>query len=44
MKVLKFGGTSVGMPVRMKAVAKIICDGNQKNQKAAVRPEYIYFD
>lgn len=30
MKVLKFGGTSVGTPVRMKAVAKLICDGNQK--------------
>ncbi len=30
MKVLKFGGTSVGSAVRMKDVAKLICDGNQK--------------
>lgn len=30
MKVLKFGGTSVGTAQRMKDVAKLICDGNQK--------------
>lgn len=30
MKVLKFGGTSVGSAPRMKDVAKLICDGNQK--------------
>ncbi len=30
MKVLKFGGTSVGSAQRMKEVAKLICDGNQK--------------
>lgn len=30
MKVLKFGGTSVGSAQRMKDVAKLICDGNQK--------------
>ena len=30
MKVLKFGGTSVGSAQRMKEVAKIICDGEQK--------------
>ena len=30
MKVLKFGGTSVGTPQRMKDVAKLICDGEQK--------------
>ena len=30
MKVLKFGGTSVGSAQRMKDVAKIICDGEQK--------------
>ena len=30
MKVLKFGGTSVGTASRMKDVAKLICDGNQK--------------
>lgn len=30
MKVLKFGGTSVGSAARMKDVAKLICDGNQK--------------
>lgn len=30
MKVLKFGGTSVGSANRMKDVAKLICDGNQK--------------
>lgn len=29
MKVLKFGGTSVGSAVRMKDVAKLICDGEQ---------------
>jgi len=29
MKVLKFGGTSVGSAQRMKDVAKLICDGNQ---------------
>lgn len=28
MKVLKFGGTSVGSAERMKEVAKLICDGN----------------
>ena len=30
MKVLKFGGTSVGSSQRMKDVARLICDGNQK--------------
>jgi aspartate kinase len=30
MKVLKFGGTSVGSASRMKDVAKLICDGDQK--------------
>jgi len=30
MKVLKFGGTSVGTAQRMKEVAKFVCDGNQK--------------
>ncbi len=30
MKVLKFGGTSVGSAARMKNVAKLICDGEQK--------------
>jgi aspartate kinase len=30
MKVLKFGGTSVGSAQRMKEVAKLICDGNKK--------------
>lgn len=30
MKVLKFGGTSVGSAQRMKEVAKLICDGEQK--------------
>ena len=30
MKVLKFGGTSVGSALRMKGVAKIICDGERK--------------
>ena len=30
MKVLKFGGTSDGSAQRMKDVAKIICDGEQK--------------
>ena len=30
MKVLKFGGTSVGSPERMKGVAKLINDGEQK--------------
>ena len=30
MKVLKFGGTSVGAAQRMKDVAKLICDGSQK--------------
>ena len=30
MKVLKFGGTSVGSASRMKEVAKLICDGEQK--------------
>lgn len=30
MKVLKFGGTSVGSAARMKEVAKLICDGEQK--------------
>ena len=30
MKVLKFGGTSVGSAQRMKDVAKLICDGEQK--------------
>ena len=30
MKVLKFGGTSVGSAQRLKAVAKFITDGEQK--------------
>ena len=30
MKVLKFGGTSVGTPQRMKDVVKLISDGEQK--------------
>ena len=30
MKVLKFGGTSVGTPQRMKDVAQLINDGQQK--------------
>ena len=30
MKVLKFGGTSVGSAQRIKDVAKLICDNNQK--------------
>ena len=30
MKVLKFGGTSVGTPQRMKEVAKLINDGDKK--------------
>lgn len=30
MKVLKFGGTSVGSAARMKDVARLICDGQQK--------------
>jgi aspartate kinase len=30
MKVLKFGGTSVGSPENMRAVMKIISDGEQK--------------
>lgn len=30
MKVLKFGGTSVGSAQRMKGVASIICDGEKK--------------
>lgn len=30
MKVLKFGGTSVGSAARMKEVAKIVCDGEKK--------------
>ena len=30
MKVLKFGGTSVGSAARIKEVAKLICDGDQK--------------
>ena len=30
MKVLKFGGTSVGSAERMKSVAKLITDGDKK--------------
>jgi len=30
MKVLKFGGTSVGSAARIKEVAKLICDGDRK--------------
>ena len=30
MKVLKFGGTSVGTAERMKEVAGLVCDGEQK--------------
>ena len=30
MKVLKFGGTSVGSAQRIKDVANLICDGEQK--------------
>ena len=29
MKVMKFGGTSVGTPQRMKDVVKLITDGEQ---------------
>ena len=28
MKVLKFGGTSVGSPERMKAVSKLLIEGS----------------
>ena len=30
MKILKFGGTSVGSPQRMKDVCRLICDGEKK--------------
>ena len=30
MKVLKFGGTSVGSPENMRSVVNIIADGEQK--------------
>ena len=30
MKILKFGGTSVGTPQRMKDVARLITDGERK--------------
>ncbi|MDR2469167.1 MAG: aspartate kinase [Tannerella sp.] len=30
MKILKFGGTSVGSPQRMKEVVRLICDGTPK--------------
>ncbi len=30
MKVLKFGGTSVGSADRMKSVARLVCDGERK--------------
>ena len=30
MKVLKFGGTSVGSPERMKGVSQLINDGDKK--------------
>ncbi len=30
MKILKFGGTSVGSPQRMKEVCQLINDGQQK--------------
>ncbi len=30
MKVLKFGGTSVGSPENMRAVMDLVCDGEQK--------------
>lgn len=30
MKVLKFGGTSVGSAERMKSVARLVCDGERK--------------
>ena len=30
MKILKFGGTSVGTPQRMKDVSELISDGQQK--------------
>ena len=30
MKVLKFGGTSVGSPERMKGVCQLINDGEKK--------------
>ena len=30
MKVLKFGGTSVGSAARMREVAKLITDGERK--------------
>ena len=29
MKVMKFGGTSVGSAMRIKSVAKLVCDGQQ---------------
>lgn len=32
MKILKFGGTSVGSPQRMKDVCKLITDGQKKNR------------
>src|SRR5512141_963894 len=30
MKIMKFGGTSVGSPERMKALIPLICDGERK--------------
>ena len=30
MKILKFGGTSVGTPQRMKDVCQLIADGERK--------------
>ena len=30
MKVLKFGGTSVGTAQRMQHVARLVCDGDSK--------------
>ena len=35
MKILKFGGTSVGSPQRMKDVCKLIHDGEQKIVKGS---------
>ena len=36
MKVLKFGGTSVGSPERMKGVSQLINDGDKKHSKIAL--------
>ena len=41
MKVLKFGGTSVGSAQCMKDVAKLICDGNEEQEKYVTADEYL---